>query len=68
MYHDRNGNGKLDGGEVLAGATLTWTNQLNELTSPTATTNAAGRFAVDVPTGPYGCRGKADGLQIGSRP
>jgi hypothetical protein len=67
VYHDENGNGKLDNGEVLAGATLTWTNQLHELTSPTATTDSAGRFAIDVPTGPYWVSGRADGLQIGSR-
>jgi hypothetical protein len=67
VYHDENGNGKLDNGEGLAGATLTWTNQLNESTSPTVTTDSAGRFAADVPTGPYWVSGKADGLQIGSR-
>lgn len=67
VYHDENGNGRLDSGEGLAGATLTWTNQLNEITRPTVTTDSAGRFAIDVPTGPYWVSGKADGLQIGSR-
>lgn len=67
VYDDANGNGKFDGGEGLGGATLTWTNKLNHGTELSVTTNSAGAFAIDVPTGPYRVSGKAAGLQIGSR-
>lgn len=67
VYRDGNGNGKFDSGEGLPGATLTWTNKLNSYTEVTVTTDAAGRFALDVPTGTYYVNGKADDVEIGSR-
>jgi hypothetical protein len=67
VYGDSNGNGKFDKGEGLAGATLTWTNKLNSRTESTVTTDSAGAFALDVPTGTYYVNGKAQDAEIGSR-
>ncbi|MEU0790891.1 SpaA isopeptide-forming pilin-related protein [Amycolatopsis sp. NPDC005961] len=52
FYADRNGDGVLDGGEPLAGATLTlryFTGSRNY----TATSDAEGKFAFDLPAGDY---------------
>jgi hypothetical protein len=66
VYTDRNDNGKFDGGEGQSGVTLTWASRYQYGTTLTATTNAAGEFGLDVPTGLYGVYGAGpDGLQVG---
>ncbi|TDV45468.1 carboxypeptidase-like regulatory domain-containing protein [Actinophytocola oryzae] len=67
VYRDANGNGVFDRGEGLAGATLTWDSDLDDDSPPTVTTDGAGAFALDVPTGAYHVRGEAPGVEIGSR-
>lgn len=68
VYTDRNDNGRFDAGEGQSGVTLTWTSSYQNGVTRTATTNAAGEFGLDLPTGPYGVYGAGpDGLQVGFR-
>lgn len=64
VYEDENNNGRFDAGEGVGGVTLTWKSRLYSETRRTTTTNAAGRFAVELPTGPYYVLGAAKGLVL----
>lgn len=68
-FDDRDGDNRFDAGEELAGATLTWQNQLHDAATFTATTGVDGTFSLpELPTGPYTVTGTApDGLLIGYR-
>lgn len=68
VYTDRNDNGRFDAGEGQSGVTLNWVNVLHQETRIVVTTDAAGGFALDLPTGRWGVSGAGpDGLVVGWR-
>jgi LPXTG-motif cell wall-anchored protein len=69
VYVDRNFNGKYDTGEGQGGVVLTWSNQLHQDSTFTATTDSTGRFTIDsLPTSTYFVDGSGqDGLKVGYR-
>lgn len=69
VYTDRNHNGRFDNGEGQAGVTLTWSSYWQYGPTLTATTGAAGEFALELPTGRYNLSGTGpNGLQVGWQP
>lgn len=69
VYTDRNNNGKFDAGEGQSGVTLTFGNQVYYDYKQTTTTNSAGVYSLDLPTGRWYVTGTGpDGLEVGYHP